>query len=186
MGELALVGDHSTVPLTRVSCNTVFSKSQKTCKAGTLCTSQGNAQMTSISLKMVEVLIEKACHFVSCSAWDNSWNPTQKMKTLLVFFQLSYKMFYKLFSLPEWGSFFNLFSTWNVNIQINEVYNISKHIFSTVNWNKVKHEHYLSCFISTEKVQNKIGPKPFWSRNISLNLANYCLRLLISSFEKKT
>ena len=37
MGELALVGDHSTVPLTRVSCNTVFSKSQKTRKAGTLC-----------------------------------------------------------------------------------------------------------------------------------------------------
>ena len=36
-GELALVGDHSTVPLTRVSCNTVFSKSQKTRKAGTLC-----------------------------------------------------------------------------------------------------------------------------------------------------
>ena len=37
MGELALVGDHSTVPLTRVSCHTVFSKSQKTRKAGTLC-----------------------------------------------------------------------------------------------------------------------------------------------------
>ena len=37
MGELALVGDHSTVPLTRISCNTVFSKSQKTRKAGTLC-----------------------------------------------------------------------------------------------------------------------------------------------------
>mgnify|MGYP001333658055 CR=1 FL=1 len=36
MGELALVGDHSTVPLTRVSCNTVFSKSQKTRKVGTL------------------------------------------------------------------------------------------------------------------------------------------------------
>ena len=33
-----LVGDHSTVPLTRVSCNTVFSKLQKTRKAGTLCT----------------------------------------------------------------------------------------------------------------------------------------------------
>ena len=28
MGELALVGDHSKVPLTRISCNTVFSKSQ--------------------------------------------------------------------------------------------------------------------------------------------------------------
>ena len=38
MGELALVGDHSTVPLTRVSRNTVFSKSQKTRKARTLCT----------------------------------------------------------------------------------------------------------------------------------------------------
>ena len=37
MGELALVGDHSTVPLTRVSCNTVFSKSQNPHKAGTLC-----------------------------------------------------------------------------------------------------------------------------------------------------
>ena len=37
MGELALVGDHSTVPLTRVSCNTVFSKSQNARKAGTLC-----------------------------------------------------------------------------------------------------------------------------------------------------
>ena len=36
-GILVLVGDHSTVPLTRVSCNTVFSKSQKTRKAGTLC-----------------------------------------------------------------------------------------------------------------------------------------------------
>jgi hypothetical protein len=32
-----LVGDHSTVPLTRVSCNTVFSKSQNVRKAGTLC-----------------------------------------------------------------------------------------------------------------------------------------------------
>ena len=38
VGELALVGDHSTGPLTRISCNTVFSKSQKTRKAGTLCT----------------------------------------------------------------------------------------------------------------------------------------------------
>ena len=38
MGELALVGDHSTVPLTRVSCNTIFSKSQIACKLGTLCT----------------------------------------------------------------------------------------------------------------------------------------------------
>ena len=38
VGGLALVGDHSTVPLTRDSCNTVFSKSQKTRKAGTLCT----------------------------------------------------------------------------------------------------------------------------------------------------
>ena len=36
MGELALVGDHSTVPLTRISCNTVFSKSQNARKAGTL------------------------------------------------------------------------------------------------------------------------------------------------------
>ena len=38
VGELVLVGDHSTVPLTRISCNTVFSKSQNPCKAGTLCT----------------------------------------------------------------------------------------------------------------------------------------------------
>ena len=38
MGELALVGDHSTVPLTWISCNTVFSKSQNPRKAGTLCT----------------------------------------------------------------------------------------------------------------------------------------------------
>ena len=37
MQVLALVGDHSTVLLTRISCNTVFSKSQKTRKAGTLC-----------------------------------------------------------------------------------------------------------------------------------------------------
>ena len=37
VGILALVGDHSTVPLTQVSCNTVFSKSQNACKAGTLC-----------------------------------------------------------------------------------------------------------------------------------------------------
>ena len=36
MGELALVGDHSTVPLTRVSCNTGFFKSQNARKAGTL------------------------------------------------------------------------------------------------------------------------------------------------------
>ena len=36
-GILALVGDHITVPLTRVSCNTVFSKSQNPRKAGTLC-----------------------------------------------------------------------------------------------------------------------------------------------------
>ena len=37
MGELALVGDYSTVPLTRISCNTVFSKSQNARKVGTLC-----------------------------------------------------------------------------------------------------------------------------------------------------
>ena len=36
-GELALVGDHSTVPLTRISCNTVFSKYQNVHKAVTLC-----------------------------------------------------------------------------------------------------------------------------------------------------
>ena len=121
-------------------------------------------KMTSISLKMVKVisLIENSCHFVSCSAWDNYQNSKQKMRTLLVFFQLFHEIFYKLFSLTEWGSFLKLFSTWNVDIQINEVYNISEHIFSTVNWNTVKHEHYLSCFISTEKVQSRIGPKPFW------------------------
>ena len=34
MGGLALVGDHSTVSLTRVSCNTVFSKSQNARKGG--------------------------------------------------------------------------------------------------------------------------------------------------------
>ena len=37
MGESALVEDHSTVPLTQISCNTVFSKSQNARKAGTLC-----------------------------------------------------------------------------------------------------------------------------------------------------
>ena len=37
VGILALVGDHSTVPLTQISCNTVFSKSQNARKAGTLC-----------------------------------------------------------------------------------------------------------------------------------------------------
>ena len=40
MGELSLVGDHSTVPLTRISCSMVFSKSQNARKAGTLCTIQ--------------------------------------------------------------------------------------------------------------------------------------------------
>ena len=35
---LALVGDHSTVPLERISCNTFFSKSQNARKTGTLCT----------------------------------------------------------------------------------------------------------------------------------------------------
>ena len=88
---------------------------------------------------------------------------------LLVFFQLFHDIFYKLSSLTEWGSFFKLFSTWNVNIQINEAHNISEHICSTVNWNTVKHEHYLSCFISTEKVQSRILPKPFWSCSVSLN-----------------
>ena len=37
MGGLALVGDHSTVPLTRVSYNMVFSDFQNARKAGTLC-----------------------------------------------------------------------------------------------------------------------------------------------------
>ena len=92
------------------------------------------------------------------------------VKTLLEFFQLFHEIFYKLFSLTEWGSFFKLFSTWNVNIQINEAHNISEHICSTVDWNTVKHEHYLSCFISTEKVQKRKGPNPFWSCSISLNL----------------
>ena len=41
VGDLALVGDHSTVPLTPISYNTVFSKSQNVRKAGTLCTYQG-------------------------------------------------------------------------------------------------------------------------------------------------
>ena len=34
---VTLVGDHSTVPPTRFSCNTVYSMSQNACKAGTLC-----------------------------------------------------------------------------------------------------------------------------------------------------
>ena len=34
---LALVGDHSTVPLKQISCNMIFSKSQNERKAGTLC-----------------------------------------------------------------------------------------------------------------------------------------------------
>ena len=37
VGILALVGDHSTVPLTRISCNTFFSKSQNVRKAENLC-----------------------------------------------------------------------------------------------------------------------------------------------------
>ena len=37
VGILALVGDHSTVPLTQISCNTIFSKSQNERKVGTLC-----------------------------------------------------------------------------------------------------------------------------------------------------
>ena len=37
VGDLVLVGDHITVPLTRISCNTIFSKSQNERKAGTLC-----------------------------------------------------------------------------------------------------------------------------------------------------
>ena len=36
-GIFAVVGDCSTVPLTQISCNTVFSKSQKAPKARTLC-----------------------------------------------------------------------------------------------------------------------------------------------------
>ena len=42
VGDLALVGDHSTVPLTRISCNKVFSKSQNVRKAGTLCIRQNH------------------------------------------------------------------------------------------------------------------------------------------------
>ena len=34
---LVLVGDYNTVPLTRISCNTVFSKYQNARKEGTLC-----------------------------------------------------------------------------------------------------------------------------------------------------
>ena len=37
VGGLAVVGDCSTVPLTQISCNTVFSKSQNARKAETLC-----------------------------------------------------------------------------------------------------------------------------------------------------
>ena len=37
VGDLAVVGDCSTVPLTQISCNTVFSKSQNARKVGTLC-----------------------------------------------------------------------------------------------------------------------------------------------------
>ena len=37
MGELALVGNHSTVPLTQISCNTVPKWNQNARKAGTLC-----------------------------------------------------------------------------------------------------------------------------------------------------
>ena len=41
MRELVLVGDHSRVPLTQISRNTVFSKSQNARKAGTLCSFYG-------------------------------------------------------------------------------------------------------------------------------------------------
>ena len=37
-GGISISGDHSTVPLTQISCNTVFSKSQNARKVGTLCT----------------------------------------------------------------------------------------------------------------------------------------------------
>ena len=48
VGELALVGDHSAVPLTQISCNTVFFKSQNARKTGTLCMPKwsGNPQET--------------------------------------------------------------------------------------------------------------------------------------------
>ena len=66
MGELALVGDHSTVPLTRVSCNTVFSKSPKTRKAGTLCNSVATGfeppQPVKTVLQISGVLVHSATH----------------------------------------------------------------------------------------------------------------------------
>ena len=55
MGELALVGNHSTVPLTQISCNTVFSKSQNARKAGTLSTGNFNDKYDSYALPLLEL-----------------------------------------------------------------------------------------------------------------------------------
>ena len=37
VGDLVVLGDCTTVPLTRISSNTIFSKSQNARKSGTLC-----------------------------------------------------------------------------------------------------------------------------------------------------
>ena len=63
MGELALVGDHSTVPLTRISCNTVFSKSQNERKVGTPCSTFFAAQNSYYTEADFEVLIFEVLEF---------------------------------------------------------------------------------------------------------------------------
>ena len=70
MGELALVGDHSTVPLTRISCNTVFSKSQNACKVGTLCT---RSHVWNYNLSCLMIFDENVAWMLLCVFFASSF-----------------------------------------------------------------------------------------------------------------
>ena len=62
------VGDHSTVPLTRISCNTVFSKSQNARKAGTLCM---------LKSWLIIHFYAQTFHTLILPSWKKSWKEIQ-------------------------------------------------------------------------------------------------------------
>ena len=63
----------TTVPLTRISCNTVFSKSQNAHKAGTLCNySFGSSSQNAKNLMYHKITFLMLTHFQSCNKEKNA------------------------------------------------------------------------------------------------------------------
>jgi hypothetical protein len=95
--ELALLGDHSKVPLTRISCNMVFSKSQNGRKTGTLCTSQPGLPGIYLIVALIEALqpsfVVIAVLNFQCTAWACSTSRNSDSTIRIIDDQMSLSSF---------------------------------------------------------------------------------------------